>query len=432
MAAYPHLGAFESTKIFGSGQDVLGTTRHAELWRGDLEMLDAAGISELRYPVPWHRIESTFGTYDWQWIDGPLDLMRRLGMRPILDPLHHVSFPDWLTGGFANPEFPQLYAAFVRKVAERYPWADRYTVLNEPLPTTILCAQMGVWYPHKRSDDDFVQMAINVARAICLASAELRAQNPRVELVYIDSCEHHRALDDEAESWVAFVNERRFLYHDLVLGNINYAHPLHNYLNQHGFSDSDTHWFEDHAAPFDVMGLDYYAHAELEWRSDATQPQPVICFPCEQPRGFSAVALDYVARYGLPVMLSETNIGGTPYDRLTWLKFMEQESEKLAAAADFRGFCWFPSIDATDWSSLCTEARCELSPMGIWSLDPERQQRLASPLSDWYVRLAQGKANWRDMPSYLPVAPLDRDLRGFLPLMLGWTNWIEQPTAKLP
>ncbi len=423
MPLYPHLGAFESTKIYGTSHDVLSTTMHIECWRSDLEMLKSAGITELRYPVPWHRIESGFGSCDWEWMDGPLKLMYELGMRPILDPLHHVSFPEWLTHGFANPEFPALYSQFVRKVAERYPWVERYTVVNEPLPTTILCAQMGVWYPYKGSEADFVPMAVNVARAICLGSAELRAFNRNIELVHIDACEHHLAVDPEAESWVEHANERRFLYHDLILGRINDGHFLRPYLNTHGFTHDQARWFEDHPAPFDVLGLDYYAHSELDWRWDASEKRPLIRFPCEQPRGFSQVANDYVQRYQSPIMLSETNVGGTPTDRLTWLKFMEQEAEKLARVSDFRGFCWFPSIDATDWSSLCTEARCELSPMGIWSLDADRRQRHSSPLSEWYVRLAQGKASWRDMPSYRLQPPLDRDLRGYFPLMEGWTDW---------
>lgn len=419
MPSFPHLGAFESTKIYGSNEDILSTTRHLEFWRSDLEMLYASGLRDLRYPVPWHRIERKPGDYDWTWLDRPLRLMAELDLRPILDPLHHISIPDWLTDGFANPRFPDIYCRFVREVAERYPWVDRYTVVNEPLPTTILCGLMGIWYPYRRSDADFVAMALNVARAICLASAELRAANSRVELVHIDACEHHRALDLRAEGWVEFLNDRRFLYHDLILGRVNQFHPLRSYLNKYGFTEEQARWFEDHPAPFDVLGLDYYAHSEMEWASAPKEPEPVLRFPCQRPRGFCEVASDYVERYRVPILLSETNVGGTPTDRLTWLRFMEQEAEKLAKQSDFRGFCWFPSIDATDWSSLCTQARFELCPMGIWGLDENRRQRHSSPLSEWYVKLALGEASWRDIPIYPLHPPLDRDLGGFLLLMEG-------------
>ncbi len=144
LTSFPHLGAFESTKIYGSGLDVLEATRHTEFWEADLRRLREAEIRELRYPVPWHRIKSEAGNFDWRWMDGPMRLMRDLGLRPILDPLHHVSLPDWFTGGFANPEFPKFYMRFVDCVAKRYEWVERYTVVNEPLPALVLCALQGI------------------------------------------------------------------------------------------------------------------------------------------------------------------------------------------------------------------------------------------------------------------------------------------------
>jgi beta-glucosidase/6-phospho-beta-glucosidase/beta-galactosidase len=426
LSSYPHLGAFESIKIHHSGQDVLDTTRHAEFWQRDLEMLAAAGIRELRYPVPWHRIEYGPGVWNWTWLDGPMELMQRLGLRPILDPLHHVSFPDWLHDGFANSAFPRLYARFVTKVAQRYPWADRYTVFNEPLPTLVLCSQMGKWYPYHQSDREFVAMAANATRAICLASAALRKLNADIQLVHIDSCEHHRALDSQAEEWVQHLNDRRFLFHDLALGRLNARHPLTPYLREQGLTDAERAWFEEHAVPFDILGLDYYAHSEMEWGWNSQENLPVHHFPCRHPRGFAEVAGDYVQRYNMPILLSETNVGGTVEDRLTWLKFMEEQSEILSRRADFTGFCWFPSIDATDWCSLCTRADNVTSPMGVWSLEEGSRERRSSELSDWYVRLANGQAKAADLPAYRPLPPLDRDLDGYLQLVPHWDNWLER------
>jgi hypothetical protein len=76
--------------------------------------------------VPWHRIERERGVYD-SWMDVPMRFMESAGMRPVLDPLHHVSFPEWLDGGFADPDFPVRYEGFVTAVAQRYPWVESYT-----------------------------------------------------------------------------------------------------------------------------------------------------------------------------------------------------------------------------------------------------------------------------------------------------------------
>ena len=101
---------------------------------------------------------------------------------------------------------------------------------------------------------------------------------------------------------------------------------------------------------------------------------------------------------------------------------MQQQAEKLAAFADFRGFCWFPSIDATDWESLCTRAEKCVSPIGIWSLDETCNVRHSSELSHWYTRLAKGEATAADLPAYPFSPPLDEDLRGYLPLMESPSN----------
>ena len=134
--------------------------------------------------------------------------MAGLGMRPVLDPLHHISFPDWLVDGFANARFPERYTSFVVEVAKRYPWVDAYTIFNEPLPTTLFCSHTGWWYPYRASDEDFVRMAVNVGRAICRSSHALTRLNPDVRFVHIDTCEQHRAVDSRVEEWVEFANAR--------------------------------------------------------------------------------------------------------------------------------------------------------------------------------------------------------------------------------
>src|SRR5215210_703503 len=114
---FPHFGGFESTKLGHTGTDILGTTHHIQRWQYDLELLKTASIVNLRYSVPWHRIEHQPGMFDFTWFDGPIQYMRDHGMCPVLDPLHHISFPAWLTDGFANPDFPRLYERFVVAVA---------------------------------------------------------------------------------------------------------------------------------------------------------------------------------------------------------------------------------------------------------------------------------------------------------------------------
>jgi hypothetical protein len=429
-ARFPHIGAFESTKLPGSGNDILGTTRHIERWRSDLELLRSASLTQLRYSVPWHRIERVPGVFDFSWFDMPMAYMRINGMEPILDPLHHISFPDWLEHGFANPRFPLLYERFVTTIAERYPWVQSYTMFNEPLPTTLFCSFTGGWYPYQASDDCFVRMAVNVGRAICLVTEALRKLRSDTQFVHVDTCEAHRALDSESRNWVEFTSARRFLMHDLVLGVIDKSHPLYAYLRNHGFTDDDMQWFRDHAARVDVLGLDYYIHSEIEWYWDAKLKRSNISWPVQMPVGFAPLAREYARRYGLPIMLSETNLRGSCLDRLTWLKFMEEQCEQLALQEDFRGFCWYPAIDSTDWCHFCQKATGTVDPQGIWMLDQFRWDRHTSDLSENYIQLASGHRAAADLPAYSFTPETAQHVAGYEKLMRHWTGWREQDIPR--
>jgi glycosyltransferase involved in cell wall biosynthesis len=147
-AARPRLrliAGFESTYAPLGDADGFETTRHDERWRTDLGGIAAAGVRDVRYPLRWHRIETAPGRYDWTGTDAVLEHLRELGLRPVVDLLHHTSHPAWLTDGFADPRFPASFERFAAQVAARYPWIDAYTVINEPLATLFLAGHEALW-----------------------------------------------------------------------------------------------------------------------------------------------------------------------------------------------------------------------------------------------------------------------------------------------
>lgn len=377
----------------------------------------------MRYSAPWHSIEREKGVYDWTWLDRALNRFQELGIEPIIDPLHHTSFPDWLAGGFVNPEFADSYVKFVLKLAGRYPWIRYYTIINEPFVTALFCGSEGIWYPHFRSKKSFVQMILNMGEAICRISKNLTEMLDEAHFVHVDACEKHRPLNVESIGNAHFRNELRFLVPDLILGKIDAAHPLYTYLLQNGASVQKLEWFAENPSRIDILGLDYYAHSELEWNLD------VRVYPNKNPEGFADIAMEFVNRYHLPVMLTETNIRGSLSDRISWLKFMVEQCEileqrLLSKNIPFHGFCWYPFIDSTDWCSLVRKANGRIDPQGIYHLTGKDMRRNSSELSEIFASLACGAISSTEIPAYKFLAPLDAELAGFLPMMNHW-QWRE-------
>lgn len=421
------LTGFESTYMPLHDADVLQLTRHDERWYDDLQLVRDTGITRLRYPIPWHRIEAVRGHYDWTWIDKVLLGIRELGLTPIADPLHHTSFPSWLTAGFANPDFPAVYRDFCAAFAARYPWVRQYTVFNEPLPTTLLCTELGAWYPARRNETAFYRMALNVGRAICEATAAIAAVQPAAIFIHVDTAERHGARDRESEEFAAELDHRRFLFHDLILGRIDRHHFFYPRLHQHaGFDRAAIAWFREHAARIDVLGLDYYAHCEHQFHRTGE------VVPSHAPLGFAAIARQYYERYRLPLLLTETNIRGYVSDRISWLKYMVEQCESLVAdGLPLQGFTWFPFIDSTDWDSLLNAPRGHIDPVGIYWLEEGNLARRESEFVRLYRGLARGELRGADLPAYRFLTPVSEQLAGFRPQWQGWA-WRQPYPEHLP
>ena len=135
---------------------------------GDLALFADLGIKALRYPVLWERTSPHRpNDHDWSWTDTRLAEIKRLGMRAIAGLTHHGSGPRYthlLDAGFAGG-----LAAHARATAERYPWIEDWTPVNEPLTTARFSALYGHWYPHAHDEGAFFSALLNQIDAIRLS-----------------------------------------------------------------------------------------------------------------------------------------------------------------------------------------------------------------------------------------------------------------------
>jgi beta-glucosidase/6-phospho-beta-glucosidase/beta-galactosidase len=410
------VGGFESTYLPGHDRDVFETTQHDERRRDDLTLLQACGVQRVRYPVRWHRTEQQPGVFDWSDTDSAFDALAARGIEPIVDLVHHTSYPAWLTRGFADERFHDAYVGYCVRFAERYPQTRAYTLFNEPLPTLFLCGHEAIWPPYEAGIGAFVTLLGNVLPAVAEVASMYRELLPDAEHVYVDTCEQHGGDDSlRAVTHAYMANDRRFFVLDALLGRADEEGVFGRQVLEHG----GEHLFQLPPIAIDVLGLDYYAHGEWWYTSDGG------ITPSPEPLGLRAVASQYGDRYDVRLMLSETNIRGYGTDRASWLKYTLEQCELLRADGyPLEAYCWFPFVDSCDWNSLLHRCDSMIDPVGVVWLDQQMDRRL-SVMTLSYARAAAG-ARSAELPAFRYRAPVSRWLRGWQPQTDHW-HWRDPP-----
>jgi len=415
-AGVPLIGAFESTYLPAYDVDVAESSGHAARRRADLECLRALGITRLRYPIRWHRVEAVPGVYDWAEVDAAMADFAELGLTPIVDLIHHTSYPAWLTHAFADRRFGPAYLAYVEAFCRRYPQTSDYTLFNEPFATLWLAGHQALWPPYGSGPAAFVRVLRTVLPALAAASRLAKDLLPRARHVWVDTCEHHAGEPGDPAEFGEHCNDRRTSVLDLFLG-----HDLD--VERRGFLQvleraGGADLFDIAPGRIDVLGLDYYPHSEWWYvHGGGVSPSP-------HPIGFAAVARQYAERYDVPLILGETNVRGLPSDRATWLKYMaEQYGLAVADGVRLEGFCWFPVVDSCDWDSLLARHAGRCDPVGV--LDSAGAD---TSVSRSYGLLAGGSSA-ADLPAYHLQSPLDARLRGYLPAVAHW-RWQDPPDGE--
>lgn len=336
----------------------------------DLDRFAALGIQTIRYPVLWERIAPNgIEQADWSWADQRLTYLDDIGIRPIIGLVHHGSGPR--DTSLIDPAFPNKLATFARAVAQRYPWVNHYTPVNEPLTTARFSTLYGHWYPHTRDDFMFAKSLIYQCRATVLAMQAIRQINPQAQLVQTEDLGKTfstRLLAYQAQ----FENDRRWLSLDLLCGLVNPAHPLWNYLLQAGVDADELLWFQDHSCPPDVIGVNRYVCGDrfIDERLDLYPPHTRGGNGKHEYADVEAVWVcadgiyDHVAllkevweRYQRPISITEAHLGCTREEQLRWLKEIWQVAHALREdGVDFRAVTVWSLLGTYDWNSLVTRA----------------------------------------------------------------------------
>ena len=333
----------------------------------DIERFAALGISAIRYPLLWEQLSpDTPDQRLWGKAPQRIEALRAAGIRPILGLVHHGSGPRYTS--LLDESFAPGVASHARTVADRLPWVNDWTPINEPLTTARFSALYGLWYPHARDEASMWTALLNQIDATRLAMREIRAVNSTARLIQTEDLGRTFAttpLRDRA----AYDNVRRWMTWDLLTGRVKQGHDLWRRLCGFGL-ENRLRAIADDPCPPDVIGVNHYLtsdrfldhrrrqYPEVVWgRSGKQRLADVATIRALDPpssglRGAWSEAWD---RYHLPVAGTEVHVGCTREEQLRWLVGAWETGEALRArGVDFRAMTVWALLGSQGWNTLLT------------------------------------------------------------------------------
>jgi dTDP-4-dehydrorhamnose reductase len=343
----------------------------------DLDRFADLGIRTLRFPLLWQHVQPERDRdFDWRWTDLALERLRELGIRPIAGLLHHGFGPRWVDA--LAPDFPERFASYARSVAERYPWIDAYTPINEPLTTARFSGLYGHWHPHARDDATFTRLLIAQLSATARAMREIRRINSGAELVQTEDLGRiasTRALESQRD----FENERRWLTWDALNGMLTDEHPCWRYLvNASNGNERALRTLAEEPCPPQLIGINHYITSEryLDDRVERYALDEIGGNGRAVYADVAQVQVDPGARVGLrgllretwdryrsPIAVTECHIGCTREEQMRWLgEVWSDACDARDHGIDVRAVTTWALLGSYDWNSLVTRESDHYEP----------------------------------------------------------------------
>ena len=370
----------------------------------DIEQLAELGIKKLRYPVIWEKHQPKADTeIDWSETEKRLLQCKELGIQPIAGLVHHGSGPKYAS--METEEFATGLAAYAAKVAQKFPWIEYYTPVNEPLTTARFCGLYGHWYPHYKDNAAFLRLLINECKATVLAMEAIRKINPNAKLVQTEDLSKTYStplLQYQAN----FENKRRWLSFDLIMGRVNEKHGLWSYFMWSGIKPEELDFFQEKNITPDIIGFNYYPTSERFLDENLSKyPQSshggnhqhkyadveAVRVDLEDGEyGAKLLLTEAWERFQLPMAVTEVHLGCTRDEQLRWLNEIYTIANELKSkGANIVAITAWAMLGSYGWNKLLTREDALYEP-GIFDLRSESPR--PTVLAKMLKSFAHGKA----------------------------------------
>ena len=337
--------------------------------REDVDRIAELGITTVRFPILWETVAPLRpDALDFSWTDERLAMLRERGIKVVGGLLHHGSGPRYTS--LIDPDFVAKFADYAARVAERYPWIEHWTPVNEPLTTARFSALYGHWYPHRRDDPSFLTALINECRGTQEAMRAIRAANPGAKLLQTEDLGKTFSTAP-LRYQAAHENSRRWLSFDLLAGRVDGRHPWRARLAKNGIKDAALDALLSGEAKPDLLGINHYLTSERfldhrihlypdheiggNGRDRYIDAEAVRIRRLHLDTGIVPRLKEAWARYGIPIVISEVHHGCSRDEQLRWFAEVWQAADAARhEGMDVRAVTLWSMFGNVDWRSLLT------------------------------------------------------------------------------
>ena len=335
----------------------------------DIDAMAELGVKAVRYPILWETVApESPNELDFSWHDERLKRLRDKGIRVIAGLVHHGSGPRYTN--LLDPKFPDQLARYARRVAQRYPWIDAWTPVNEPFTTARFSCLYGHWYPHLHDIDATFRATVNQCLATLRAMRAIREVSPTSELIATEDMGRTFSTPELAYQ-AEHDNGRRWLPFDLLFGRVVEGHQFYRWLRNKAATQEVLDELATGEGRPDIIGFDHYLtsdrfldHRTLRYTgveagsNGRDRYVDVEAVRVDKLRPLLGPALrlrETWERYKTPIAVTEVHHGCTRDEQVRWLVEMWTAAEQeRARGADIRAVTIWALFGMVDWRSLLT------------------------------------------------------------------------------
>ncbi|WP_394222394.1 GH1 family beta-glucosidase [Alteromonas gracilis] len=384
---------------------------HVELWKRDVELIDALGVDAYRLSISWPRVMKEDGSVNEVglrfYVNLVDDLVKR-GMKVFVT-LYHWDLPQYLedNGGWLNRDTAYAFEKYAEVIANALGESVyAYATLNEPFCSAYLGYEAGIHAPGKTGIANGRKAAHHLLLAHGLALQVLKKHCPNSQngiVLNFSNCHTpSNAPDDLQAAKLADEYHNQWYLKPIIEGK--YPDVIEK-LSADDRPDIIEGDMEIIAQPIDYLGINYYTRTV--YQSDGKSWFEVVPPATSEltamgweitPDAFTELLVDLHQRYTLPPIYITEN-GAAMDDELVdgevkddsrtayYHTHLNAVNNAIEQGVDIRGYFAWSLMDNFEWALGYSKR------FGIVYVDYDTQKRTLKQSALAYSELVKSRIN---------------------------------------